>query len=330
MVEAGPRYSVRSWSVSRTDGGQTVVQAEGGARGRSRDLCAALFAERRDAESRGIIDFSAQLNVQRTDDGPEENPTATLRAEVDRGQPYRIRRIDFAGNKHYTDAFVRRNLLLDEGDLLDPLLLRKSMVRLNRNAAFEPITEANFTIRTAEESGEATIVIQLVERKHNSWRLSGPVGPASIGGPLTASITSRLPAWGSGLFELSTYAASLSLIAFAPPIVPILSVVSKGPVIPVLVLQRPFSAGEGWKSGMVVAPQLGWQYSAQSYAVTQLQQRLIPLLAGDRGLIPELPVTVERQQGAVAMVCEPPKPRFTALRSAAVLGLQLMGAVLAF
>ena len=239
VVQSGPRYYVHSWTVSRTGVDQPVAHAEGGALPEG-ELCSALFAERRDAESRGILDFSVQLNVQRTDDGSEATPTATIRADVDHGRPYWVRRIDFAGNHHYKDAFVRRNFLLDEGDPLDPLVLRKSMVRLNRSAAFEPVTEANVSIRTVEESGEATIMLQLIERKHNSWRLSGPVGPASIGGPLEASISSRLPAWGSGLFEMSTYAASLSLIGFAHPIVPVLSVVSRRPVFPVLVLQRPF------------------------------------------------------------------------------------------
>jgi outer membrane protein insertion porin family len=318
VVRPGPRFQVREWTVDHW-----ATHAEGSARPEA-DLCTALFRERRDAERHGIPDFWVRLKVQRTDGG------ARLSAEIDRGQAYRVGRIDFAGNRHFEDAFVRRNLLLDEGDLFDQLLLRKSIARLNRSAAFEPVTDANVAIRTSEKSGEAAIGLQLVERKHGAWRLSGPVGPASFGGPLEASISSRLPAWGAGLFELSTYAASFSLLGFARPIIPVLSVVSKGPLLPVLALERPFSPGEGWKSGMAAAPQLGWRFSALGYAATQLRQRLIPRLMGDRGLIQDLPVTVERPQAEMTMVCEPPKPRFTMLRTGAALGLQFAGAALGF
>jgi hypothetical protein len=61
------------------------------------------------------------------------------------------------------------------------------------------------------------------------------------------------------------------------------------------------------------------------YATTQIQRRLLPLLSGDRGLVPELPVTVEGPNASGTMFCEPPPPRLMPLRTAASLSVRLLG-----
>ena len=122
---------------------------------------------------------------------------------------------------------------------------------------------------------------------------------------MQASIASRLPSWGPGVFELSTYAASISLFAFGKPLLPIVN----GPkgFIPVLALQRSFTPGEGWRSGFAIAPQLGCRNFGVGYVVAQAERRLAPVLTGSGG--PPLDVTVERAAGEAVMSCEPPKPR---------------------
>ncbi len=302
-VEAGPLYEVKPQ--------------------RPCDLCAALLRARREAESQGILDFSATLAVEREAGGAR--PAAHLSAKIDRGGVYRVGRIEFSGNRHYTDAMLRRNFLLEEGQLLDGRLLRKSIDRLNRSNLFEPIDESQVVIRSSADAGVADVMVKFTERKRGAWRLSGPVGPASFAGPLEASISSRLPPWGSGIFELATYTASISMFAFARPILPLLGVDPRRSFAPVLTLARPFSWGEGWKSGFSIAPQFGWRASALAYPATQLQQRLLPALAGDRGLVPELPVRVEDPRGEGVLLCEPPPPRFAKLRFGASIGLRLLG-----
>lgn len=310
-VEAGQHYFVPEW-------------AGGGSQG----FCRATFNARREAERQGILDFSVDFNVQRTDEGA--NPVANVTTVIQRGEPYRVGRIDFVGNHHYRDATLRRNLLLEEGQLFDEHLLYRSIDRLNRSNLLEPVSERNVAIHQNQSTGVADVTIQLSERKRGAWRLSGPVGPASFAGPLEASLSSRLPPWGSGLLELSTYTASISLFAFAHPLLPLLAVDAKRRLLPVLALQRPFSPAEGWKSGFSIAPQLGWRFSALSYAAAQTQQRSLARLSGDRGVVPELPVTVHSPGGDGVMFCEPPRPRFAQLRGVATVGLRLMGALAGF
>ena len=309
-VEAGRRYQVRSATIA-----DDAVDAKSPG-----DLCPTLLASQREAEREGILDFSVTLDARQT-----EASAVDLEATLDRGPAYRIRRIDFIGNRRYSDAMLRRNLLLDEGQLLDERRLRESMARLNQTTLFDPLDERSVHVRTDETSGLADVTIQVRERKGGAWNLSGPVGPASLAGPLEASLRSRLPSWGAGLLELSTYTATISLYAFAPPLVPALSALPKHAFLPVLALQRPFLPGEGWRSGFYIAPQLGWRGLGLIYATTQLQQRLLPMLAGDRGLVRDLPVTVVTDRGEERMFCEPPAPRLMPLRTGASLAIRFLG-----
>ena len=187
LVQSGPRYP---------NSGTT-------------NLCSCLIAERRDAERRGVLDFSATLD-------------ATLTAHITEGAPYRVGRIEFTGNHRFSDSAVRRNMLLDEGAPLDRMLLRKSIARINRTGWFDPIGESAIAIHTDPATGLADVTVGLTERQHRAWSISGPVGPLSIAGPLQASLSSRLPAF-------ATYTASLSLVAFAHPLLPFLAIASKSP-----------------------------------------------------------------------------------------------------
>jgi len=325
-AEAGPRYKVRQWEVS----GPQIATKIGHPKDEvmsSQQLCSTLFNERHEAEREGILEFTANMQVQPVAGSSEKAPVADLNATVDRGQPYHVNRIEFIGNRHFSEAAVRGNFEIDEGELLNEHLLRKSIMRLNDAGMFEPVNERSTIIRTNPETGMADILIRVKERKRGAWRISGPVGPANLAGPLVASINSRLPAWGSGLLELSTYTVSLSFFAFARPLLPLLGINQKIPWLPILALQRSYSPAAGWQSGFSIIPQLGWQFSAMSYGVTQVQHRLLPVLQGDRGLEGDLPVIVQTPTQQTAMYCEPPAPRFSYLRNMASMVLRLAGAV---
>lgn len=278
-------------------------------------LCTNLITQRREAQRKGILDFTVHFDFEHG-------------ASVELGPSYRVGRIEFFGNRHYSDSFLRSNFLLAEGDILDETLLRQSIARLNRTERFDPIDEKHVVVQPILKTGYANITVHVSEKKRGAWNISGPVGPMSLAGPLQASISSRLPAWGRGILELSTYTASISIFAFGSPLIPILNAPPR--FLPVLALARPFSPGEGWKSGFVIAPQLGWASNVLSYGVSQLQGRLMPKLAGESDIQPVLPVTVTRASGEAMMYCEAPKPRLAPLRMAAGVGLHFLGALPAY
>jgi len=267
----------------------------------TKTLCSCLFAERRESERQGVLDFEASI---------DENGTRS----VERGRTYTVGRIRFEGHPHYSDAAIRSQFLLDEGVPLDSWLLRQSVVRLNRSGMFEPVDERQVHIQTDAATGIANITVNLTERKRGTWNLSGPL-------PLSGSVSARLPAWGAGLLELSTYTASFNVLAYST----ILKLATNRRFLPVLALERPYTPGAGWLSGLYFAPQLPPRWMLLSYAATQLEQRLTPLLAGTR--VPDLTVTMQRPGGEAGILCEASKPRMHTVRSGALLGLHLLRAI---
>ncbi len=283
----------------------TIVADPGARSSMPPRLCSTLLTERGDAQRQGILKFTARYDA---DHG----------MTIERGPAYRVGRIEFWGSHRYSDATLRRHFRLDEGDLLDERELRRSVARLNRTGLFENIDERSVIVHPDETTGVADITLRLTERKRSAWNIAGPVGPMSLAGPLQASISTRLPVW-------STYMLSVGMFAFARPLIPILNPPKR--LLPVLSLQRPFLPGEGWRSGFVIAPQLGWKNGAIGYGSTQLQGRLLPRLTGANAAQTLLPVTVTRAAGEAVMMCEPPAPRLRYLRMGAGLALHFLGSL---
>jgi hypothetical protein len=157
----------------------------------------------------------------------------------------------------------------------------------------------------------ADITIHLAERKRGAWNFSGPL-------PLSASIGARLPTWGQGLLELSTYTVSFNLLAYSS----ILKLTTARRFLPLLSLERPFTPGDGWLSGFAFAPQIPAKLAGANYLFTQFDRRVQPLLAGQRD--PDLTVTFQRPAGEAALVCEAPRPRFATARAAAGIALHVV------
>jgi len=106
-------------------------------------LCGCLFDQRRDAETKGVLDFSARLDESGI-------------PRVETGKPYTVGRISFLGHPHYSDALIRSHFLLDEGVPLDNLLLRRSVARLNRAGLFEISTNMACASSPTRAPGQRT------------------------------------------------------------------------------------------------------------------------------------------------------------------------------
>lgn len=73
-----------------------------------------------------------------------------------------IRKIEIQGNRYTQDKFIRREMLLAEGDVLRPTLLQRSVQRISQLGLFERV-EAK--IVPLPESHQADIVIEVEEKK---------------------------------------------------------------------------------------------------------------------------------------------------------------------
>jgi len=314
-IDAGQRYAVREFTLSGPDGERSIARpglAPENTRGQMDAACHELLAERRKYERTGVLDFEARIEVL-----PAAAPAgatsalkwADLRATIHPGPAYETGRITFKGNKRFSESVLRNALALDEGAPLDQIKLRRSLAHLNQMGFFEPLSDRDVIVSTPPKAGPANITIWVKEKKAHSWAFSGPVGPMSIAGPLEFSIGSRLPSWGQGVLDLSTFMVSARLFYFAKPMGALLPFLPNSRFVPLITLSRPLLPGQTFLSGMTIAPQLGWQGMLFGYGVSQVRSLTRGLFESDRSITPPLPVTIVNGRNEGTMLCEPAKTK---------------------
>jgi hypothetical protein len=205
---------------------------------------------------------------------------------------------------------------LEEGGLFDWNKLHASLERLNGLGLFQPLTVNDIQISRDFHTAVADVTIRLRELPKGRWKFSGPVGPLSVAGPLHGSIASRLPGWGRGVFELSTYYAVVSVTGFSTPLRRIFSTAPRRDFVPYFSLERPYMAGQEWISGFSITPQFGRTSILGSYGLTQAHRRLRNRVTGATPPAASIVAPISLDELASLLLCEPPKPRLRWLRMA--------------
>jgi outer membrane protein insertion porin family len=122
----------------------------------------------------GYIDFVGEPNFEFRD--AETPPKVDLNLSVDEGKQFFVRRITFAGNDSTRDKVIRRELLLDEGDMFNTRVWDLSILRLNQLGYFEPLKEEEATdIRRDTRNGLVDLTLNVKERGKNTVSLNGGV-----------------------------------------------------------------------------------------------------------------------------------------------------------
>ena len=120
----------------------------------------------------GYIDFVPEPNF-------EPQPATDridLTLSVDEGKQFFVRRIDFSGNTTTRDKVIRRELLLDEGDMFNTRLWEVSILRLNQLGYFEVLKEAEAAdIKRDTKTNTVDITLKVKERGKNQVQLNGGV-----------------------------------------------------------------------------------------------------------------------------------------------------------
>ncbi len=118
----------------------------------------------------GYIDFVPEPD-------PEPVPGTNkvdVTISVDEGKQFFVRRIDFQGNTSTRDKVIRRELLIDEGDLFSNRLWETSILRLNQLGYFEPLKpEDAADIKRDTKTDTVDLTLKLKERGKNSIQLNG-------------------------------------------------------------------------------------------------------------------------------------------------------------
>lgn len=124
----------------------------------------------------GFVDFTATPSF----DIHEDTKTVDLTFDFDEQKQYFVRRIEFSGNVGTRDKVIRRELLLNEGDVFNNHYWELSLLRLNQLNYFDTIKPENAEIKRNREAGTVDILLKLKEKGKQSISLTG--GDSGISG----------------------------------------------------------------------------------------------------------------------------------------------------
>jgi outer membrane protein insertion porin family len=120
----------------------------------------------------GFIDFVAEPSF----DPMPDSGNMDMSLSVDEGHQFFVRRIDFSGNLTTRDKIIRRQLLIDEGQIFNNRLWELSILRLNQLGYFEPLkAEDAADIKRDTKTNTVDITLKVKERGKNSIQLNGGV-----------------------------------------------------------------------------------------------------------------------------------------------------------
>ncbi len=126
--------------------------------------------------SQGYINMVA-VPSPRTD---EAKKLVYLDIDIDEGKRFYISRIEFTGNTLTRDKVIRREILVEEGQVYNSQLVDLSLLRLNQLNYFDTLkSEQDVESRQNADAGTVDLLIKLHEKGKNSIGLNGGVSGLS-------------------------------------------------------------------------------------------------------------------------------------------------------
>ena len=130
----------------------------------------------------GFIQYSADPEPTFKDN--PQNPNEGIVdyvINIDEGKQFTLRRLEFAGNTFTRDPVLRREVVLNEGDIYNQGFIDFSVLRLNQLGFFDPIDkEKDIDFRQNEETAEVDVTVKVAERGRQQISFNG--GLSGIGG----------------------------------------------------------------------------------------------------------------------------------------------------
>ena len=115
--------------------------------------------------------------IPRTD---EAKKLVYLDVDIDEGKQFYVSRIEFTGNTLTRDRVIRRELLVEEGQVYNSRLVDLSLLRLNQLSYFDVLkSEQDVETRQNADTGTVDLLIKLHEKGKNSIGLNGGVSGLS-------------------------------------------------------------------------------------------------------------------------------------------------------
>ncbi len=130
----------------------------------------------------GFIEYTAEP-VPTFNDNPQ-NPNEGIvdfTVTIEEGKQFTLRRLEFVGNTFTRDNVMRREVLINEGDIYNDAYWEYSVVKLNQLGYFNPIDkDKDVDRRTNDEEATVDLALKVSERGRQQISFNG--GISGIGG----------------------------------------------------------------------------------------------------------------------------------------------------
>ncbi len=132
--------------------------------------------------SQGFIQYNAEFEPEFKDSPTNPNEgIVDIKIKIEEGKQFSLRRLEFTGNTFTRDKVMRREFLLNEGDIYNDNYLDISVQRLNQTQYFDPIDkDQDVEKRQDEEQGDVDLIIKVKEKGRQQISFNG--GISGIGG----------------------------------------------------------------------------------------------------------------------------------------------------
>jgi outer membrane protein insertion porin family len=132
--------------------------------------------------TQGFIQYTAEVNPTFKDNPANANEgIADFVITIDEGKQFTLRRLEFTGNTFTRDNVLRREVLINEGDIYNQQYFEFSITRLNQLGYFNPIDkDKDADFRTNEEEGLVDVTVKVAEKGRQQISFNG--GVSGIGG----------------------------------------------------------------------------------------------------------------------------------------------------
>ncbi|MFZ1087093.1 MAG: outer membrane protein assembly factor BamA [Terracidiphilus sp.] len=104
----------------------------------------------------------------------EEKKIVSMVIDIDEGKPFYVSRIEFQGNTITRDKVIRRELMLEEGQVYNSQLWEYSLLRLNQLEYFDPLkVDQDSEAHQDSEAGTVDLLLKVKEKGKNSIGVNG-------------------------------------------------------------------------------------------------------------------------------------------------------------
>jgi outer membrane protein insertion porin family len=132
--------------------------------------------------AQGFIEYTAELNPSFKDNPTNPNEgIADFVVTIDEGKQFTLSRLEFVGNTFTRDNVLRREVLINEGDIYNQNAWEYSVIKLNQLGYFDPIDkDKDADFKTDEEQASVAINLKVSEKGRQQISFNG--GLSGVGG----------------------------------------------------------------------------------------------------------------------------------------------------